>query len=476
MLVRPENYLKKSMNRYLNIVFRHFRNLNSGYVLTLSYLLVIGLGTLLLLLPFSTNAGKEIGFLDSLFTSASAVCVTGLIVVDTATTFTIFGKVVCLFLMQVGGLGFMTFTVLMSLSIGKVPAMSNRWLMQETFASFQNVRIWNVVKSVFLVTFLCEVVGALLLAFSWVRLGYPLGKALFYGIFHSVSAFCNAGFALYPDSFEPFRGNFLINITTCLLIIIGGIGFFVIYETTQKIVSRSNRKYSLHSRLVLTTTLVLIIVGAVSIYFFESNNAMSGYPVGEKILGSLFQSVTARTAGFNTLKMPSLSNTSLLVLMVLMFIGASPGSCGGGIRTTSLAVVFALVANRLKGNSDVHIWNRSIPHDTVYRIMSLIVLGVIVVSASTIFLLATQPLESTHPLMRDVFVDYLFEVISAIGTVGLSLGITPIAQRFGKAADYFSDVYRQDKLDSVRVWAYKETEHYFRVHLRECHALTSRSL
>ena len=420
------------MNRSSHKIVRRFRNLNSGYVLTLSYLLVIGLGTLLLLLPFSTNDGKEIGFLDSLFTSTSAVCVTGLVVVDTASTFTAFGKIVCLFLMQIGGLGFMTFSVLMSLSIGKVPAISNRWLMQETFASFQNVRIWNVVKSVFLVTLICEIVGAFLLASAWVRLGYPFGKALFHGFFHSVSAFCNAGFALNPNGFEPFRGNLLINITTCMLIVVGGIGFFVIYETTQKLFNKSTKKYSLHSRLVLTTTMVLIVLGAVSIYFFERNNAMAGFPVGDKILGSLFQSVTARTAGFNTLNISSLSNASLLVLMVLMFIGASPGSCGGGIRTTSIAVVFALIANRLKGNSDVHIWNRSIPHDTVYRIMSLIVLGVIVVSASTIFLLATQPLESTHPLMRDLFVDYLFEVISAIGTVGLSLGITPALNVSGK--------------------------------------------
>ena len=217
------------------------------------------------------------------------------------------------------------------------------------------------------------------------------------------------------------------------LIIIGGIGFSVIYELYTQAVSRTHRRrISLHTRLVLWTTGILLAAGAVSIFLVESGNALQGEPVFQKILASFFQSTTARTAGFNTVNMNALSNETLLILMVLMFIGASPGSCGGGIRTTSLAILVALFVNRIRGNTKVNIAGRTVPEETVNKMVSVILLGVLVIIANTMLLLATQSAEYLHPLKRDLFISYLFESVSALGTVGLSLGVTGTLNAVGK--------------------------------------------
>ncbi|MBN2289603.1 MAG: ATPase, partial [Candidatus Glassbacteria bacterium] len=318
-----------------------YHRLRSGALLALSYLWAVVLGSLLLWLPWSSETGG-LSLVDALFTATSAVCVTGLTVVDTGSAFTVFGKSVILLLIQAGGLGIMTFSVLMALAIGRMPALRDRWVIESMFGGNIKIQAWDLVKSIAVFTFICEAAGAVLLCVGWLNAGYPLGEALWYGLFHSVSAFCNAGFAFFPDSFEGFRGDLVVNLTVCGLIILGGIGFLVLYELAGFFRSPINRRVSLNTRLVLWTTLVLLAAGAVGIYLLEANNALQGMPLGQKLLASFFQSATARTAGFNTVNIAYLGNATILLLMLLMFVGASPGSCGGGIRTTSLALLIAL--------------------------------------------------------------------------------------------------------------------------------------
>ncbi|HUU26339.1 MAG TPA: potassium transporter TrkG [archaeon] len=413
-----------------------YLRLRSGELLVFSYLGAIALGTVLLWLPWSSvNGGLH--FVDALFTATSAVCVTGLTVVDTGTTFTVFGKSVLLLLIQIGGLGIMTFSVLMFLTAGRLPALRDRWVIESMFIRNQKILIWDLVKLIFLFTFICEAVGVLLLGAGWIKSGYPPVKAFCYGLFHSVSAFCNAGFAFFQNSLEDFRGDWLINFTVCGLIILGGIGFSVIYELSQRIRSPLSRRISLNTRLVLFTTLFLLGFGTLCICFFESSNALRGLPFGQKVLASFFQSTTARTAGFNTVRISFLSNASLLILILLMFIGASPGSCGGGIRTTSLALLFLLFVNRFRGSSKLNIAGRTVPDETIRKVVSLTMLGFLVIMVNTMLLLATQTEEFMHPLYRELFVSYLFESVSALGTVGLSLGITSSLNAVGKVLIVF---------------------------------------
>jgi len=408
-----------------------YRQLRYGRLLSLSYLWVIAIGTILLWLPWSSRKG-DLSFMDALFTATSAVCVTGLTVVDTGSTFTAFGKSILLLLIQVGGLGIMTFSVLMALAIGRLPALRDRWVIESMFARNAKVQIWDLVKSIIKFTFICEAAGAVLLFLSWSKAGFSYGKALWYGMFHSVSAFCNAGFSFFPESLESFRGDWLLNLTVCSLIITGGIGFLVLYELIRLFREPLNRRVSLNTRLVLLTTLILLATGTAGFFLLEANNALKGMPFYHKLLASLFQSTTARTAGFSTVEIAYLGNATILMLIFLMFVGASPGSCGGGIRTTSLALLIALLVNRLCGNNRVNIGGRTIPDETIRKMVSVALLGFLVVLVATMLLLVTQPEEFMHPRHRALFLDYLFESVSALGTVGLSLGVTSTLNTAGK--------------------------------------------
>ena len=426
------NFRKNSMvQMHKDRRYSLYLRLRSGELLILSYLFTVVAGTFLLWLPFSTTSG-DLSLVDALFTATSAVCVTGLVVVDTGTSFSVFGKSILLFLIQLGGLGIMTFSVLMFLSIGRIPALRDRWAVESMFSANPKVGIWDLVKAIFIFTFICEAVGVILLSAGWIRVGFPPGKALWYGLFHSVSAFCNAGFAFFQNSLENYRSDWLISLTVAGLIIFGGIGFSVVYELGTRLVSSVRYRLSLHTRLVLWTTLFLLVGGAVLIYFIEANNALKGIPAGERVLSTFFQSATARTAGFDTINIDTLSNASLLLLIVLMFIGASPGSCGGGIRTTSLALLIHLFLNRIRGNSRVNIGGRTVPERTIKKMISLIMLGGLVIVANTMLLLVTQTEEFLHPLQRGLFVSYLFESVSALGTVGLSTGVTGSLNVIGK--------------------------------------------
>jgi trk system potassium uptake protein TrkH len=413
--------------------FRKFtvRSLGPERTLILSFLIIILIGTFLLSLPYAARA-KSASFIDALFTATSAVCVTGLIVVDTGSFYSQFGQVVILILIQVGGLGIMTFSVFFYLLLGRSIGFRDRRIIQDTFSQSPIRNISVLLKSVFLYTIVIECVGALFLLIGW-RDHFPPMTALYFSLFHAISAFCNAGFSLFADSFVGFQGNILLNISVTSLIILGGIGFIVLREMAEgRLRGNPPLRISLHSKVVLTTTAALIVLGTCFIFFIERDNSLLKFPLGEQILISYFQSVTSRTAGFNTIPMVGLSNATLFILIVLMFIGASPGSCGGGIKTTNLATLLSLAVNRYKGRDRANLFKRTIPHETVARSISIILASGLAVVIITICLLITQMGDISHTESRGLFLEYLFETVSAFGTVGLSMGVTDTLDSVGK--------------------------------------------
>ena len=311
--------------------------LNPSLVVILTFLTIIAMGTLLLLLPRSTASGKETTFLDALFTATSATCVTGLIVVDTGTHFSLPGQLIILSLVQIGGLGLMTFTSFFALVLGKGFGLKDRGLLQDILNYRRLGRIGSLLLSILTITFIIEAAGALLLYSQFLpRYGAGVSGAYF-AIFHSVSAFCNAGFSLFSDSFMSYRANLGINLIMTSLIILGGLGFMVITNLLHWVYSRLKEKkgsLSLHSKLVLLISGILIATGMGLILL---GGTTENLPLKEKLLGAYFQSVSARTAGFNTLNISGLSISSAFLLIILMFIGASPGSTGGGVKTSTFA-------------------------------------------------------------------------------------------------------------------------------------------
>ncbi|MBN1843348.1 MAG: ATPase [Deltaproteobacteria bacterium] len=416
----------------MNFFLKQFRKAHPATLLLLSYLVAIGLGTCLLLMPQATVSGS-ISFIDALFTATSALCVTGLVVADTGTYFSLFGQGIILVLIQLGGLGIMTFSVFFFLSIGKKVAFRQRMVMQETFAHMPREDIYRLVSAIFSFTAVAELVGALLLFIHWTG-EYPLSQAAYMAIFHSVSAFCNAGFALFSNSFMDYRGALLLNFTVCGLIILGGIGFPVIYEIFSKTGARleGHVKFSVQTKTVLLTTCILIIFGMAILGVAEHSVSLRDCSFAESLLAALFQSVTARTAGFNTVHMAALSNATLGLMIFLMFIGASPGSCGGGVKTTTFAVLGALTWSRLRRRIRVNMFKKSIPRETVSRSISLYVLAVGFTGTILALLLLTQQGAATPAASRGQFLEYLFEVVSAFGTVGLSMGATAKINSCGK--------------------------------------------
>lgn len=405
--------LKKSTIRFLG----------PERTLILSFLIIILIGTFLLSLPYAAQQ-RSTSLVDALFTATSAVCVTGLIVVDTGSFYSQFGQMVILILIQVGGLGIMTFSVFFYLLLGRSIGFRDRKIIQDTFSQFPIKNISVLLKSVFLYTMVIELVGTLFLLVGWGG-HFPPMTALYFSLFHAISAFCNAGFCLFPDSLAGFQDNILVNLSITSLIILGGIGFIVLREVVQCGLRRNPfPRISLHSKAVLTTTAALIVLGTLLIFLIERDNSLLQFPLEKRILISYFQSVTSRTAGFNTIPMVDLSNATCFILIILMFIGASPGSCGGGIKTTNLATLFSLAINRYKGRDRANLFKRTIPHETVARSISIILASGLAVAIITILLLITQLGDISHTESRGLFLEYLFETVSAFGTVGLSMGVT----------------------------------------------------
>jgi trk system potassium uptake protein TrkH len=396
-----------------------------------SYLAAALTGTILLTLP-AASIGEPLSLIDGLFTATSGICVTGLIVVDTGTQFTVFGKTVLLVLIQMGGLGVMTFSVFLFIFLGRGMGLKGRWIISESFTATPIREIRSLLKAIILFTFVMEAVGTILLYLFW-RHEMAAPSALFTSLFHSVSSFCNAGFSFFSTSFTAYRGSALLNGTVMTLIVVGGIGFPVMYELLQRVRHRERfrrRPLSLHMRMVLWTTLILIVSGAALVFALERGHALGELPWHEKMLTALFQSITARTAGFNTLDIPKLGGATLFILVMLMFIGASPGSTGGGIKTTSLAVMAAILGNKIRGKDSVSIFNRTVPEETVSRALSIFILAVVTITAGLIVLLITQ-MGATYS-SKEFFLAYLFEAVSAFGTVGLSMGVTPTLTSAGK--------------------------------------------
>jgi len=390
-------------------------------------------GALLLKIPISTHIG-HIPWVDALFTATSAVCVTGLIVVDTGSYFTPFGQGVILGLIQMGGLGVMTIAVLLFRWIGRSISFRQRMAMQDLFAHTPREDILGLVNSILVLTFTVEAAGAILLTIHWCR-ELPFFQALYTAAFHSISAFCNAGFSLFPDSMMHYSDNLLLNVTMCGLIITGGIGFPVLYDLRSwiRLHKQKRMRLSIQTKTVLLTTLILIVSGAVMFAFLERQPLSEAPSLSHHILTPIFQSVTCRTAGFNTIDIAGLKDATLAMMIFLMFFGASPGSCGGGVKTTTLALITAFMISRVRRRRRVNIFKKSIPAETVTRSVSLLLVSIGIIAVIVFLILAGDAV-----IGRDVaageglFLTYLFETVSAFGTVGLSMGITPHLSTWGK--------------------------------------------
>jgi trk system potassium uptake protein TrkH len=395
---------------------------------------VILTGGFLLWFPFSAAKGP-LRFIDALFTSTSAVCVTGLVVLDTGKDFSTIGQVITMLLIQTGGLGIITFSTVFFVLMGRGLSFKGREIVQSTFLHTPRRDFITIAKAVLLFTFVTESFGVLFLFIRFSQ-DFPAGRALYQAVYHAISAFNNAGFSLFSDSLIGYQGDLIVNLTVMGLIVHGGIGFIVQYELLSRF-RGIQKRLSVHTKIAIITTTILILSGSILFYVFERNHMIKDVPILNKILVSFFQSVTPRTAGFNTVDIGLLTNPTILLLMMLMFIGASPGSTGGGVKTTSAALLFLMIWNRLRGNEDVNLFNRTVPKEIIGRTISIIFASAFSVSLITSILLIAgggnlPPLESRH-----FFVEYLFEAVSAFGTVGLSMGITPQLNDYQKIAIIF---------------------------------------
>lgn len=380
-----------------------------------------------------TVISGELSLVDAFFTATSAVCVTGLIVVDTAATFSPLGKFIILMLIQVGGLGIMTFSVMFVMMAGKRISFREQVMIQDTFAHSPTKDLKSLILYVALLTFVVEIAGALVLFARWAT-EYPLKEALALSVFHSVSAFCNAGFSLFSDSLMGYQGDMVINLTIALLIILGGLGFLVLMEIPSLLFKKGKKRkqVTLHTKIVLIMSASLTLAGLVLFFLMERNNLLKDVGLWDSILVSFFQSVTARTAGFNTVDINLLSPVTLFMMIIFMFIGASPGSTGGGIKTSTLGVLIALMKSRLMARENVNIFKRTLPKYVVARALSIVLISIIIVILFTMVLLLTEGDNINAPDQRGQFLEILFEVVSAFGTVGLSTGITSSLSDAGK--------------------------------------------
>lgn len=368
---------------------------------------------------------RPVSLLDCLFTATSAVCVTGLITVDTATAWSAWGQGVILLLLQLGGLGIMTFSVALLHLAGRRPSLRSHLALRGALGAVPAQEMGRLTKNVILYTLTCEAVGAGLLFLRFLP-DHPTAKAMALASFHAVSAFCNAGFSLFSNSLEGYHADWLVNLTVIALIVLGGLGFLVLRELKDHLRwwgVRHRRRMSLHTRMVLITSIILILGGAAFLWILEYLSGSDPY-WGKGFLAALFTSVTARTAGFNTVPLTELSNASLLIVIFLMFVGASPGSCGGGVKTTALATLFALARNRMRGLPGASLAGRGISSKQLGEAMTLIMGSLLVIMIGTLLLVSFDVTGATHGMARGDVLTHAFEAVSAFGTVGLSMGVT----------------------------------------------------
>ncbi|MBF7097325.1 TrkH family potassium uptake protein [Alkalibacter mobilis] len=401
--------------------------LGAKQTIAIGFAVIIFAGALLLMLPAASRNGESIPFLNALFTATSATCVTGLVVYDTWSQFSMFGQFVIMVLIQLGALGFMTIAILFSIVLKRRIGLKERSFLMEAVNSMQLSGAVRLVQHILIGTLIFETVGALILAKSFIPY-FGLKKGLWFGLFHAVSAFCNAGFDLMGSispyaSLVPFSTNVTINVTVMSLIIIGGVGFIV---WKDMIINKFNiRSYNLHTKIVLAFSSFLIVFGAVVFFILERNYAFAGMDLGEKILASLFQSVTPRTAGFNTVDNGALSEAGSLFTMLLMLVGGAPGSTAGGIKVTTFFILIMSVISYLRKQEDINIFKRRLPQNLVRRAYTNTILYLVLIFSGCFLILASQ---------NFTLKEAMFETISAVGTVGLSMGITRDLDSLSKVA------------------------------------------
>lgn len=410
--------------------------LNPAQILVMGFLLVIMCASILLMLPICSSSGQVTPFIDTLFTATSAVCVTGLVVVNTLAHWSIVGKIIILCCIQIGGLGFMTLVSMIFVFLGKRITLKNRLVMQEALNFNTIAGVVRFTKNIVMGTLLVEGIGAVLLAFVFIP-EYGVIKGIGYSIFHSISAFCNAGFDIVGESsLTPYVGNELVNFVIMGLIILSGLGFYVWMDTYKMFATKHKApkhytwrqaigKLSLHTKLVWIITGILLISGFLIIFIFEYTNpaTLGTLTFKEKVYAALFQSVSPRTAGFNTIPLAELTDTSKLYTLVLMFIGGSPAGTAGGIKTVTIGVLVLCVYSTIKGNDQVVVFKKRIPFDIITRALSIVMI------ACSVVVIVTGVLSMTEDF---TFMEILFETVSAFGTVGTTLGITPNLSLIGK--------------------------------------------
>ena len=407
---------------------RNFK-LKGVQILALGFILVILVGALILTLPISTTSGESTNFLDALFTATSAVCVTGLIVVDTGTYWNMFGQTVIMILIEIGGLGFMSFTTFIAIILGKKITLRERLILQDAMNTFNIQGLVKMVKYVLVFTVSVQFFGALLFSTQFVP-EYGLGRGMFYSIFHSISAFCNAGFDIFGNfsSLTSYNSNAVVILVASALIIIGGLGFTVWSELYS---SKSLKKVSLHSKMVILMTTVLVLGGTVLMFLFENKNVntIADMSFIDKVMNSFFASVTPRTAGFNSIPTDGMTTAGQFLTIILMFIGGSPGSTAGGIKTTTIGILIVTIVCVIKGREDAEVFKRRFSKELVYRAFTLIFIGLSLVIVVTMLLSYTEKGAS--------FMALFYEAVSAFGTAGLTLGLTSELSNIGKVLIIF---------------------------------------
>jgi trk system potassium uptake protein len=398
------------------------RRLSTPRLIVVGFLALMALGTVLLKLPVATERG--ISWVDAMFVSVSAGSVTGLSTVDFPATFTTFGAVVVMVLVQLGGLGIMTVTTMAALFVGQRVGFRNLIAVRESIESVDSPRnILRLLLQIARITFAVELLAAVALSVGFIRRGMAPSEGIFQGVFHAIMSFCNAGLVnLENGSFIPYAGNWLVIGTLALAIILGGLGFPVLVDLYHY---RKDRRLTIHSRLVLITSAVLLVVGIVSVAAMEWSNigTLGGQPLSTRLAMSVFQGVTARTAGFFTVSYPEMRDPTLVVQTLLMFVGTAPTSTGGGIKVTTLALVFLIIVSQVRGQDRITLFWRTLPRSLVAKALSVLSLAFLLVLISTLALMISDGLE---------LLPALFEVTSAFGTVGLSLDVTPNLSTFGK--------------------------------------------
>ena len=398
--------------------------LNGVQILSIGFLILILVGALILSLPISSANGEATNFLDSLFTSTSAVCVTGLVTLDTGTYWSTFGQTIIIILIEIGGLGFMSFTTIIAIFIGKKITLRERLLLQESLNTFSIQGLVKWVRYIVMFTVGVQLLGAIVLSLEFIpRFGFK--KGLFFSIFHSMSAFCNAGFDLIGNysSLTGYYDNSLVVLTIATLIIISSLGFVVWHELYQY---RKTRKLSVHSKIVLTITAILLIGGTIIFFILEYNNpnTLQQMTLKNKTLNAFFSAVTPRTAGFNTIDLGGMTTASKFVTIILMFIGGSPGSTAGGLKTATFGIVILTFISVIRGREDVEAFGRRFSKELVYKAFTLAFIAMTIVIGVTLVLSITESNEN--------FLDLLYESTSAFATVGITTGVTQRLSSIGK--------------------------------------------